>query len=275
MAFLCNTKLSINFSVLNFMPMSLFKSGNPVLGEKTYQDTIFGDILNVEEKMSLRGTMNKFGFLLILLLASSSFSWTYFYVGKDPLPLMIFSVFGGLGLILVMNFKKKWSPYIAPAFALVEGLFVGSASAYYDYQFATKYPGIVFQAVLLTLVTAAVMFTLYRFRIIKATNTFKKVIITATMAIAVFYLVLWIFFLLGFSLPGFVTQGTPLGIAFSVFVVALASLNLILDFDLIENGVANGAPKYMEWFSATALLVTLVWLYLEILRLLAKLNSRK
>lgn len=255
--------------------MSIFKSSNPVLSEKTFQGTVFEGIRDESQMMTMRGTINKFGFVLLLMMASSVFSWNYFYAGKDPLPLMIASVFGGLGVVILMAFKKDWSPYLSPAHALLQGLFVGSVSALYDYRFATKYPGIVMQAVLLTLVVAGVMFFVYRFRIIKVTNTFKRVIIIATASIAIFYLITWVLFLLKMPIPAFLYEGSLLGIGFSIFVVALAALNLLLDFDFIEKGSEAGLPKYMEWFAATGLLVTLVWLYLEILRLLSKLNSRK
>lgn len=255
--------------------MSIFKSSNPVLSEKTFQGTIFEGIRDESQMMTMRGTINKFGFVLLLMLASSVFSWDYFYSGKDPLPLMIVSVFGGLGVVIAMAFKKEWSPYLSPAHALLQGLFVGSVSALYDYRFATKYPGIVMQAVMLTLIVAAVMFFIYRFRIIKVTNTFKKVIIIATASLAIFYLATWVMFLMKVPIPAFLYEGSPLGIGFSVVVVALAALNFLLDFDFIEKGTEAGLPKYMEWFAATGLLVTLVWLYLELLRLLSKLNSRK
>lgn len=225
--------------------------------------------------MTLRGTVNKFGFLLLLMMGTAVFSWNYFYAGKDPLPLMIASVFGGLGIVIAMAFKKEWSPYLSPIHALLQGLFVGSVSAMYDYRFATKYPGIVMQAVMLTLIVAAVMFFVYRFRIIKVTNTFKKVLVVATTSLALFYLVVWIMYLMKLPVPAFLYEGSPIGIGFSVVVVALAALNFLLDFDFIERGSEAGLPKYMEWFGATGLLVTLVWLYLEILRLLSKLNSRK
>jgi uncharacterized YccA/Bax inhibitor family protein len=255
--------------------MSLFKSSNPVLSEKTFQGTVFEGIRDESQMMTMRGTINKFGFLLLLMMATSFFSWNYFYAGKDPLLLMIISVFGGLAVVLIMYFKKEWSPVLSPAHALLQGLFVGSVSALYDFRFATKYPGIVMQAVLLTLVVASVMFFVYRFRIIKVTNTFKRVIIIATASIAIFYLITWVLFLFKVPVPAFLYEGSLLGIGFSIFVVALAALNLLLDFDFIENGSEAGLPKYMEWFAATGLLVTLVWLYLEILRLLSKLNSRK
>ena len=174
-----------------------------------------------------------------------------------------------------MTFKKQWSPYLAPAFALLEGLFVGAISAMYDYQFKTSYPGIVMQAVGLTLIVTMVMFVLYQTRIIRVTNKFRSVITIATISIGVFYLIKWIASLaFGTTIGAFTNASTPLGIGFSVVVVCLAALNLLLDFDMIEKGVEAKAPKYMEWYGAFGLLVTLVWLYLEILRLLSKLKDR-
>jgi uncharacterized YccA/Bax inhibitor family protein len=191
------------------------------------------------------------------------------------MPLVLTGVFGGLVLAIIMVFKKEWSPYLAPAYALAEGLFVGAVSAMYDFAYGQRYPGIVMQAVLLTLVVTLVMFLIYRYRIIRVTQRFKMVIIIATVSLAVFYLIQWIAFLAFKTQVGaFTNAATPLGIGFSVVVVALAALNLLLDFDMIEKGVEMGAPKFMEWYSAFGLLVTLVWLYLEILRLLSKIARR-
>ena len=253
--------------------MALFKSGNPTLKESAYQGTIFEGIATGQE-MTVKGTLNKFGFLFLMMMGSTLLAWTQFYKGSDPLPLMLIGVFGGLALAIVMAFKKQWSPFLAPAYAIFEGLFVGSVSAYYDYAYQTKYPGIVMQAVLLTLLVALVMYLVYRFRIIRVTQKFRMIIIIATGAIALFYLIQWIGYLMGATIGAFTMAATPLGIGFSVFVVVLASLNLLLDFDMIEKGVEMKAPKYMEWYSAFGLLVTLVWLYLEILRLLSKLRSK-
>ncbi len=254
--------------------MALFKSGNPTLRETAFEGTILQGITTGEE-MSVRGTMNKFGFLFLMMMGTCFVSWSQFYRGVDPMPLMLVGIFGGLALALVMSFKKQWSPYIAPAFALLEGLFVGSVSAYYDLAFKTSYPGIVMQAVGLTLIVALVMFVLYQTRVIRVTNKFRSVITIATVSIMVFYLIKWIASLaFGASIGAFTNASTPLGIGFSVVVVCLAALNLLLDFDMIEKGVQNRAPKYMEWYGAFGLLVTLVWLYLEILRLLSKLKDR-
>ncbi|MES1225951.1 MAG: Bax inhibitor-1/YccA family protein [Bacteroidota bacterium] len=254
--------------------MALFKSGNPTLQEKTYEGTIFQGISTGQE-MTVNGTMNKFGFLLLMMLGSTLFAWSQYYKGSDPMPLILWGVFGGLALAIVMMIKKQWSPYIAPAYALLEGLFVGSISAYFDDAFKKTYPGLVMQAVALTLVVTLVMYLIYRYRIIRVTEKFRSVIIIATISVAVFYMIQWIASL-AFStqIGAFTNAATPMGIGFSILVVCLAALNLLLNFDMIEKGAEMKAAKYMEWYSAFGLLVTIVWLYLEILRLLSKLNNR-
>jgi uncharacterized YccA/Bax inhibitor family protein len=253
--------------------MALFKSSNPAMQEKAFDGTIFQGIAT-SQAMTVNGTMNRFGFLFLMMMGSCFFAWTQFYKGSNPMPLLLLGVFGGLAVAIVMMIKKQWAPYLAPGYALLEGLFVGSISAYYDYAFKTSYPGLVMQAVALTLVVAIVMFMIYRFHIIRITQKFRMIIIIATASIAVFYFIQWMAFLFGANIGAFTNAATPLGIGFSIFVVALAALNLLLDFDMIEKGVEMQAPKYMEWYCAFGLLVTLVWLYLEILRLLSKLNRR-
>lgn len=254
--------------------MALFKSGNPTLKASAFEGTVLQGI-TLGEEMTIRGTMNKFGVLFMLMMGSTLFSWSQFYKGSDPMPLMLVGVFGGLALALIMAFKKQWSPYLAPAFAILEGLFVGSVSAVYDYSFKTSYPGLVMQAVGLTLVVTLVMYVLYYTRVIKVTDKFRSVITIATISIGVFYLIKWIASsLFNTSIGAFTNASTPMGIGFSVLVVCLAALNLLLDFDMIEKGAEAKAPKYMEWYGAFGLLVTLVWLYLEILRLLSKLKDR-
>jgi uncharacterized YccA/Bax inhibitor family protein len=155
----------------------------------------------------------------------------------------------------------------------LEGLFVGALSAIINNAFAAEYPGIVMQAVALTFGAAIAMFLLYNFRIIRATERFKSIIIAATAGIAIFYLIAMVLRMFGIDIP-FLHEGGLIGIGFSLFVVAIAALNLILDFDMIEKGAEMGAPKHMEWYCAFGLLVTIVWLYIEILRLLSKLSSR-
>jgi len=253
--------------------MALFKSGNPAIQEKAYEGTIFQGISTGQE-MTIKGTMNKFGVLFMLMLASTLFAWDQFYKGSNPMPLMITGIVGILVLGLVMAFKKQWSPFLATLYGIIQGVFVGSVSAMYDYSFKTSYPGLVMQAIGLTLVVALVMFILYYTRVIKVTQKFKSVIIIATTSLMIFYLIQWIASLaFGSTIGAFTSASTPLGIGFSVVVVCLAALNLLLDFDMIEKGAEKRVPKYMEWYSAGALLFTLVWLYLEILRLLSKLKD--
>ncbi|MCX8021010.1 MAG: Bax inhibitor-1/YccA family protein [Chitinophagaceae bacterium] len=248
--------------------MAWFKSSNPVLQEKHFEGTVLEGVSTGQE-MTLKGTMNKFGILLMLMIASTLFAWSQFYKGSDPKVFMYIGVFGGLALALLMAFKMHWSPVLAPAYAILEGLFVGAVSAMYNF----VYPGLPAQAVALTLLVCLVMFLIYRFRIIKVTSRFRTIVITATAAVALFYLIQWITYVAtGTAVLSatFTNAATPLGIGFSILMVALASLNLLLNFDVIEKGVELKAPKYMEWYGSFGLLVTVVWLYLEILRLLGK-----
>lgn len=253
--------------------MELFKSGNPALSEKRFKDTVLADVVTHENAMTVKGTLQKFGFLFLMVLGTSFYSWKEFAEGGNVVPLILTGAIGGLVVAIVLMFKKEWSPYLAPAYALLEGLFLGAISAYYQYAFAEQAPGIVINAIGLTFGTAIAMYLLYSFRIIKATAKFKAIIITATAGIAIFYLIAIVLGLFGIQIP-FLHEGSAMGIGFSVFVVALAALNLILDFDMIERGVELGAPKYMEWYGAFGLLVTIVWLYLEILRLLSKISKK-
>ena len=247
--------------------MSIFKSSNPVMQDKTYRDTILEGISTGEE-MSMKGTMNKFGVMIMLMIGSTLFAWSQFYKGSDPKPLMMIGVFGGLALALVMAFKMKWASFLAPAYAILEGLFVGSISAIYDY----AYPGLPMQAVALTLLVTLIMFLIYRYKIIKVTSKLRTVIVVATSAVAIFYLIQWLTYAIGGTAIAynFTNSATPISIGFSILMVILASFNLLLNFDTVEKGVEMRAPKYMEWYSAFGLMVTVVWLYLEILRLLSK-----
>jgi uncharacterized YccA/Bax inhibitor family protein len=251
--------------------MALFKSGNPALNEKTlnksfsYTDT---------ETMTVNGTLNKFGILFLMTMATAGLAWKMVASGVDVTSYMWISVFGALGVALVIAFKMEWSAYLAPVYALIKGYAIGCISAYYNYAFQKVAPDIITQAVALTFGVVIAMYFLYKFNVIKATPTFKKVIITATLGIAVFYLIAIGLHFAGIDIP-FLHEGSTFGIVFSLVVVALAAMNLILDFDMVERGVSSGAPKFMEWYCAFGLLVTIVWLYLEILRLLSKFASRK
>lgn len=251
--------------------MSLFKSSNPALGEKTFQGLSVAG--SGGGTMTARGAMTKLGFMLLLLMAGAFFTWNAFYKGQNVNTYMWVGAIGGLVMAMVMIFKKEWAQYLAPAYAILEGLFIGAISAMYNFAFAESMPNIITNAVGLTMGTAVAMFLLYNFRIIKATERFKSIIFTATAGIAIFYLIVMVLRMFGVNV-GFMHDSSMLGIGISLFVVAIAALNLILDFDMIEQGAAQGAPKYMEWFGAFGLLVTLVWLYLEILRLLSRFASR-
>lgn len=253
--------------------MALFKSGNPALSENRFKDTVLDQVVSQDNVMTVNGTLQKFGFLFLLVMGSAFYAWKEFAGGGNVQTLIYVGAFGGLGVALVLIFKKEWAPYLAPAYALLEGLFVGAISAIYNSAFAEQAPNIIMNAVGLTFGTAVAMYLLYSFKIIKATEKFKSIIITATAGIAIFYVITWILSFFGIRIP-FLHEGSLLGIGFSLFVVAIAALNLILDFDMIEKGSELGAPKYMEWYGAFGLLVTIVWLYLEILRLLSKISKR-
>ncbi len=254
--------------------MSLLKSGNPTLGENKFRSTVLDSIVIHENAMTIKGTLQKFGFLFLMVLGSSFYSWKEFAEGGNVTPMLWTGAIGGLIVALVLVFKPMWSPFLAPLYALLQGLFIGAISAMYNSAFAEMAPNIIINAVGLTFGVAAAMYLLYSFRIIKATEKFKSVIIAATVGIGIFYLLVIILRAFGMENMPFLHEGSVLGIGFSLFVVAIAALNLILDFDMIEKGAEMGAPKFMEWYGAFGLMVTMVWLYLEILRLLSKISSR-
>lgn len=246
--------------------MALFESNNPVLKEQTFRDASLDQTHGV---MTLNGTIAKMGFLLLMVMAAAIYAWGAPAREQNVMPFLLVGGIGGFILALVIIFKKEWAPYLAPAYALAEGLFLGVISVMY----ANLYQGIVLQAVGLTFGTFFAMLVLYRTGVLRATERFRSIVITATMGIAVFYLLAWVLRMFNIDIP-FLHEGSMFGIIFSLVVVGIAALNLILDFDLIERGVSQGAPKYFEWYASFGLLVTLVWLYLEILRLLSKLNRR-
>ena len=252
--------------------MALFKSGNPVLNEKTFEKSFS---YTGTDTMTVNGTLNKFGILFLLTLAAAGYSWKMVYSGVDITPYIWPCVLTTLGIAILLVFKMEWAPYLAPVYAIVKGFAVGVISAFYNHAFDKISPNIITQAVCLTFGVVIAMFLLYRFNIIKATQTFKKIVLTATMGLAVFYLIAIGLRFANIDIP-FLHEGSPIGIVFSLVVVALAAMNLIIDFDMIENHANQGAPKFMEWYGAFALLVTIIWLYIEVLRLLAKIaGSRK
>ena len=255
--------------------MSLYKSNNPALSENKFRSTTLDSVITQDNAMTIKGTINKFGFLTLMVLASSFYSWKEFADGGNVMPLVLTGAIGGLIVAMVIIFKQQWSPYLAPFYAILEGLFIGAISSMFNTAFAEKAPNIIINAVGLTFGVAVSMYFLYTFQVIKVTQKFRSVIIAATMGIAIFYLLVWVMRWMGFQEMPFLHEGSILGIVFSLFVVTIASLNLLLDFDMIERGAEMGAPKYMEWYGAFGLLVTIIWLYLEILRLLSKLASRR
>ncbi len=249
------------------------QSGNPALNKNTFLDVADGSLVSHGEgTMTINGTANKTGLMLILVVIGAMYSWSQFTGPESApamMPLVLGGAIGGLVLALVTVFKKTWAPFTAPLYALVEGVFIGGLSAIFE----ARYPGIVMQAVGLTFGTMAAMLLAYRSGLIRATEKFKLGVVAATGGILLLYLAQFAMSFFGHSMD-FISGHSFMAIGFSVFVVIIAALNLVLDFDLIESGAHAGAPKYMEWYGAFALTVTLVWLYLEILRLLSKLQSR-
>jgi uncharacterized YccA/Bax inhibitor family protein len=246
--------------------MALFQSNNPVFNEKVLQKV---GSHSAEGAMTIKGTINKMAFLLVLVMAAAVYAWGAPARQQDIMPFLWGGALGGFALAIIISFKKEWAQYLAPAYALAEGLFLGVVSVLYS----SLYDGIVLQAVGITFATFLAMLILYRTRIIRATEKFKAIVYTATAGIALFYLLSLILSFFNINIP-FLHEGSTIGIIFSLVVVVVAALNLIINFDLIETGAAQGAPKYFEWYASFGMLVTLIWLYLEILRLLSKLNRR-
>ena len=249
------------------------RSGNPALKADTF--TRAGTAATAGERMTLGGTVNKTLILGILLMISASWCWSLAYTSMNSgaglgsvMPWVWGGVIAGLVLALVTVFKKTWSGITAPLYALAEGLALGGISAIFEMQF----PGIVIQAVGLTMATFISLLIAYRSGLIKATENFKLGVTAATGGIMLMYVLSLVLRLFGIEMP-FLHDSGPIGIGVSLFIVVIAALNLVLDFDFIESGVEQGAPKYMEWYGAFGLTVTLVWLYLEMLRLLAKLRD--
>jgi uncharacterized YccA/Bax inhibitor family protein len=243
------------------------RTANPTLNDQVFANapaTVGGQV------MTLQGVVNNTFILALLLVISGGFSWQLVQANPQISGLLsIGSALVGLVLVLASSFKPTWSPIIAPAYGVVEGIFVGVISARYS----GLYDGIVLQAALLTLGILFALLFAYQSRLIQATENFKLGLVAATGGIAIVYLASIVLSFFGIQIP-LIHESGLVGIGFSLVVVVIAALNLVLDFDFIEKGVAQGAPKYMEWQSALGLLVTIVWLYIEMLRLLSKLRSR-
>lgn len=239
------------------------RTGNPILTERAFGRERGSNGLG----MTLNGTINKTFLMLILIVAAAYYTWSLYMDGGDPLLLMGIGAIGALVVALVTAFAKKAAPFTAPLYAILQGLALGGISAIAE----TEYPGIVFHAVLLTFGTLFALLAAYKSRLIKVTQNFRLGVFACTVGIAIVYVIDIALRLFGMSVP-FIHETGWLGIGISLFIVVIAALNLVLDFDFIESGVGNEAPKYMEWYAAFGLMVTLVWLYIEILRLLSKLR---
>ena len=253
--------------------MSFTKSSNPAFTDKIFAKASYGTYENV---MTVSGTVNKIAMMLLLVVASASYTWGMYFdsvqtggLSTAIMPWMIGGGLAGFVLALITIFKPVWSPFTAPIYAVCEGLLLGGLSA----SFNAIYPGIVMQAVGLTFAILFMMLFAYKSGLIKVNKKFRTGVIAATGGIFIFYMATWVLGMFGVNM-GFAFGNSLFSIGISLFVVAIASLNLVLDFDFIEKGAQKGAPKYMEWYGAFGIMVTLIWLYLEILRLLSKISSR-
>ena len=243
------------------------RSGNPALTADTFATF---PAVSDDQVMTIGGTVNKTALSLLILMVTASFVWNRGAADPSLWTLTLIGVIGGFLMAMATVFKKTWAPFTTPLYAGLQGLALGGISVVFE----TTYPGIVSQAVFLTFGTLGALLIAYRSGVIRATENFKLGVAAATGGIAILYLLSFVLGFFGMSVPLIHSSGT-FGILFSVFVVVIAALNLVLDFDFIEQGAERRAPKHMEWYGAFGLLVTLVWLYLEILRLLAKLQSRR
>ncbi len=247
--------------------MFSYKSKNPALKADIFQPAeMVGS-----QTMTIQGTVNKIALLGVITFASAMYTWNIFMSSGNPASIQGF-MFGGFGigfiLALIITFKKKWANVLAPVYCVAKGLALGGVSAMYEVAFE----GIVFQALLLTFGILFSLLLIYRMRWIPVTENFKLMIGSAIMGIGVLYLSSFVLSLLGMPMT-FLHDSSPLSIGISLVIVAVAAFSLVIDFDFIEEGEENGAPKYMEWYAAFGLIVTLIWLYIEILRLLSKLRD--
>ena len=249
--------------------MALFKSSNPALNAETFKK--LEGLGAPADVMTIRGTVNKTAILGLMAFVSAMFTWNLYAESHNLAAIQPYIIGGSILALIVafiIIFNKTTAPYLAPVYCFLEGLALGGLSALMD----ERFPGIVLQAIVLTFGILFSLLLIYRLGIIKATDNFKLIVASATAGIAMFYLIAFVGSFFSFHVP-FIHDNSGFGIVFSVFVVVIAALNLVVDFDFIEQGAEANAPKFMEWYSAFGLMVTVIWLYLEILKLLAK--SRK
>jgi len=242
---------------------------NPVLSEKVFNKAHSEESTEV---MTVKGTAFKSIVLIFMVLAGAAYTWKVFYEAINPAsvtPWMWGGAIGGFIVAIIISFKPNLAQYLAPVYAVLEGLFLGAISAMFNQAFAESAPGIVMNATLLTILTAFAMLVVYRTGLIKVNDRFIRIITTAVGAIALYYFVNIILSMFGVNLVMLHNSG-PLSIGISLVIIGVAAFSLLLDFNFIEKASQQGAPKYMEWYGAFALMVTLIWLYLEILKLLAK-----
>jgi uncharacterized YccA/Bax inhibitor family protein len=240
---------------------------NPALREKIFvQDE---PLAAVGERMSIHGTARKALILLVIAFATASYPWSKVLAGEDVTALFYLGMFGGLVMAIATIFKPNWAGITAPLYAAVEGLFLGAISGFFE----EAYPGIALQAVAATFAVFLGMLTLYAARIIRVTDKFRRFVIGATLGIFLLYMITFLLSIFGVNMP-YLHESSTVGIIISLVIIGVAALNLALDFDFIERGSKAGAPRVLEWYGAFGLMVTLVWLYIEILRLLAILQGR-
>jgi uncharacterized YccA/Bax inhibitor family protein len=251
-------------------------SSNPAFSQDMFAgyDQVYGAPKTRSTVTTVQGTVGKTFLLLAILSFTALWSWNSVASGTFPMAVLPISMIGGFIVAMITIFKPTVAPVTAPIYAAVEGLFLGALSQLVEMKYGLKYPGIALQAVGLTCGTLFMMLFVYQTGLVRVTEKLKAGIITATGALALFYLVTWVLMLFHVQMP-LVFSATPMGIGFSLLVIGLAAFNLLLDFDFIEKAAYAGAPKYMEWYGAFGLMVTLIWLYIEILRLLSKLADRR
>jgi uncharacterized YccA/Bax inhibitor family protein len=245
------------------------RTANPALNSKTFTDV--ARISDLSQSMTIQGTVNKTLLMLILVVIPAAWTWSLINTGSPAVgPLLLGGIIGGFIVALITIFNKQWAIVTAPLYSVLEGLAIGGISASAEAQF----PGIVIQAVTLTFGTLFCLLLAYKSGLIKATENFKLGVVAATGGIALIYIITLVLGIFRIRVP-YIHDSGIIGIGFSFFVVIIAAFNLVLDFDFIESGASSGAPKFMEWYAAFGLMVTLIWLYLEMLRLLAKIVSKK